>query len=742
MPRFFSLKPVFRVSVCLLPGVLRLTAAPTAANDSYSLKEDAVLTIAAPGVLTNDLADPAGSTLAASVATQPAHGTVVMNADGSFVYTPVANYNGPDSFTYRIQGTRTFTVDRARSTVNVKVTVTPSLLSSASDNKNGNMVGNASVALNPSAPPLQQIQIQDLDVKLDSAMTLNLSWFIAGALKAELDPFRATDPDFLFINMDKPGPATTVAADGKFSQPGNLLTITGKARLTASGLLASQGVPPQLDINSPNTPYDISPIPDEPAMGSPQITQVGSNLELKIPVKVTQTVDETDYSGTVVVKGTLYLTSPVNAVPQSATGTVNLNVTPVDDPPVPGGDHYSTLQNVPLIIPTLTGVLANDTDADGDVLTVQTLGAPTHGTLTLLANGAFTYTPAAGFTGTDTFTYKILQNGQPAVKETVIVTPGAESPAESRPIWKYLDTGVDPGANWTKGDFDDALWHSGPAELGYGDSDEATVVEDNPTPGYSNNPVPTDRFITTWFRKKVTIPNAAAVTGLRVRVRRDDGVAVYLNGTRILLDNLDEPYTATKRAKTSLGGADETVFIEKVINAPTMVLEGENTISAEVHQFSPDSSDMSFDLGLSVMYAISGTATVEVQGDDLDGDLISDTWERAHGLDPTVNDADLDPDGDGQSNRAEFLAGTDPHDNTSSLQVRSLISGGGTQWSLTFDSVPGRSYILQSSTDLHIWASVGTAIPAHATAPTTTVSFTSTPAPGTFYRVGLVSDWK
>jgi VCBS repeat-containing protein len=72
---------------------------PVAANDSYSTNEDTALSVPAPGVLGND-SDPDGDTLTAQKASDPAHGTVSFNANGSFTYTPAANYNGPDSFTY------------------------------------------------------------------------------------------------------------------------------------------------------------------------------------------------------------------------------------------------------------------------------------------------------------------------------------------------------------------------------------------------------------------------------------------------------------------------------------------------------------------------------------------------------------------------------------------------------------------------------------------------------------------
>ncbi|HEX8145243.1 MAG TPA: SBBP repeat-containing protein, partial [Pyrinomonadaceae bacterium] len=75
-----------------------IVAAPVANNDAYSTAEDTVLTVAAPGVLGNDVSAIA---LTAILVTQPAHGTLAFNSNGSFTYTPAANYNGSDSFTYK-----------------------------------------------------------------------------------------------------------------------------------------------------------------------------------------------------------------------------------------------------------------------------------------------------------------------------------------------------------------------------------------------------------------------------------------------------------------------------------------------------------------------------------------------------------------------------------------------------------------------------------------------------------------
>src|SRR5262249_23778091 len=74
--------------------------APTAGNDSYTTAEDTPLTVATPGLLGND-ADVEGTALRAVLVAGPVHGTLTLNNNGSFLYTPDANYNGTDSFTYK-----------------------------------------------------------------------------------------------------------------------------------------------------------------------------------------------------------------------------------------------------------------------------------------------------------------------------------------------------------------------------------------------------------------------------------------------------------------------------------------------------------------------------------------------------------------------------------------------------------------------------------------------------------------
>jgi VCBS repeat-containing protein len=82
-------------------SVTPVNDAPVAVDDSYITNEDTTLTVAAAGVLGNDT-DADGDPLSAILVSGPAHGTLAFNPDGAFSYTPLANYFGPDSFTYKL----------------------------------------------------------------------------------------------------------------------------------------------------------------------------------------------------------------------------------------------------------------------------------------------------------------------------------------------------------------------------------------------------------------------------------------------------------------------------------------------------------------------------------------------------------------------------------------------------------------------------------------------------------------
>ena len=117
------------------------------------------------------------------------------------------------------------------------------------------------------------------------------------------------------------------------------------------------------------------------------------------------------------------------------TATVNLTINPVNDAPVAGADAATVLVAGPRTIQlTTASLLANDTDADGNTLTITGVTAAAHGTVVFSDNGTagntaddyITYTPTSGYSGADSFTY-LLSDGSTSVNGTVNVTVQAET---------------------------------------------------------------------------------------------------------------------------------------------------------------------------------------------------------------------------------------------------------------------------------------------------------------------------
>ena len=155
--------------------------------------------------------------------------------------------------------------------------------------------------------------------------------------------------------------------------------------------------------------------------------------------------------------------------------------------------------------------------------------------------------------------------------------------------WKYLDDGSDPGTAWRAPGFDDSAWPSGMAQLGYGDDDEATTVNRGPAD---------DPYITTYFRRTFAVLNASQYLALRLQLLRDDGAVVYLNGIEVCRSNMSAgPIEYTTLAAANVSGSEEDTFTDYDLPAGLLV-EGDNTLAAEVHQVSTSSSDISFDLAL------------------------------------------------------------------------------------------------------------------------------------------------
>jgi Bacterial Ig domain len=95
-------------------------------------------------------------------------------------------------------------------------------------------------------------------------------------------------------------------------------------------------------------------------------------------------------------------------------------ITP-DQPPVAQNDNYSASAGVPLVVPADQGVLANDSDPDGDSMTAAVVDGPDRGTLTFNSDGSFVYTASADFFGSDVFTYQVTAGAASATAQVQII---------------------------------------------------------------------------------------------------------------------------------------------------------------------------------------------------------------------------------------------------------------------------------------------------------------------------------
>ena len=157
--------------------------------------------------------------------------------------------------------------------------------------------------------------------------------------------------------------------------------------------------------------------------------------------------------------------------------------------------------------------------------------------------------------------------------------------------WKYLDDGSNQGTVWRQPGFDDNSWAEGPAQLGYGEGDEATVLS------YGGNSL--DRYITYYFRKIFMVQNPQEKPVLKLGILCDDGAVVYLNGQEVVRTNLPdgEINYQTKALKPVTGDKENTFYSFEI---PSSLLNpGDNSIAVEVHQISKTSADLSFDLQMS-----------------------------------------------------------------------------------------------------------------------------------------------
>ncbi|MGH9456052.1 MAG: beta strand repeat-containing protein, partial [Thermoanaerobaculia bacterium] len=138
----------------------------------------------------------------------------------------------------------------------------------------------------------------------------------------------------------------------------------------------------------------------------------------------------------------------------SSTATVSVTVAATNDPPVAANDSFSTTEDAPLTV-SAPGVLANDTDVESSVLTAVLVSGTSNGTLSLNADGSFSYTPNADFSGSDSFTYKASDGTNVSNVATVTISVGVvDDPPTASPDSATTDSGVPVSINVLANDSD------------------------------------------------------------------------------------------------------------------------------------------------------------------------------------------------------------------------------------------------------------------------------------------------
>jgi VCBS repeat-containing protein len=383
----------YSVTTNVTVTVISVNDAPPAANtDNYTTVEDTLLTIAAPGILANDTdvdADPFTAVLVSNVS----HGNLTLNANGSFTYTPTANFFGTDSFTYRAtDGMATGNV------ATVTFTVTP---------------------VNDAPLPINDVTNTFEDVSVTIRVLANDS-------DAEGTPLSIT---------------STSTTNGTALVSGTNIVFTPSTNFNGM-VVFSYTVSDGTNSATANVSVTVIPVNDVPVASDDAV----STLEDK-SVTINVLANDTDAerapltvinisstNGTAVINGTNIVYTPsanyygtvlfsytMSDGTNSATAKVTVTVISVNDAPVGNDDAYSTAEDVQLSVPA-PGILANDTDIENNPVTALLVSTVSHGSLVLNGNGSFTYTPASNYFGSDSFIYRAWDGSSNSASTTVRLT--------------------------------------------------------------------------------------------------------------------------------------------------------------------------------------------------------------------------------------------------------------------------------------------------------------------------------
>ncbi len=193
-----------------------------------------------------------------------------------------------------------------------------------------------------------------------------------------------------------------------------------------------------------------------------------------------------------------------------------------------------------------------------------------------------------GLNGNSTYGYQVVaidtSGNASTTGSLAATTTGTTTVVKSGDRWSYLATNTDPGTGWRQPGFDASSWASGPSQLGWGGRGETTTM-------------PTGT-LTQYFVRHVNVADPSTLQTLTLRLKRDDGAAVYINGTEVQRNNLPAgTLTAATYSSTKVTAADGTTWYEFTIPG-TALVAGDNVIAAELHQDSKSDTRGVFDLEL------------------------------------------------------------------------------------------------------------------------------------------------
>ena len=392
---------------------------PVAANDLYTMEEDAVLTVSDTnlGVLVND-SDLDGDSLEvlSTLTVDPFAGSASINSDGSFTYTPNANFTGTDSFSYRV-------VDNAGGFADgiVYITVTPKADSptvqsdvysipedttlSVADISLGVLANDLDVdgdTLTVDTTPVAPTQNGSLTLNSDGTFTYvpnsNFNGTDSFEYKVE-DGTGNAESGTVTINVTSVNDTPISVADTYSVVEDTVLSVNAEA-----GVLAND-----TDVESGSLTIDPTPVQDV----------VNGSLVLSSDGSFTYT-PSANYHGV-----ELFTYEVIDADGGKSQQSATITVTPVNDAPVALSDAYTIDEDNTLEVVDLSlAIVANDSDVDGDTITVDTTPVQdvANGTLTLTSDGKFTYIPDPNFAGSDFFIYKVSDTSGEEAQARVDIT--------------------------------------------------------------------------------------------------------------------------------------------------------------------------------------------------------------------------------------------------------------------------------------------------------------------------------